>query len=66
MTTKEFSKLKHGTPVVWREGPLSPKAGELTDTGFVVNQAKHQHILWSDGQMTDGRDESALSHVEVS
>ncbi len=63
MTGKEFSRLKYGAAVRWREGAESPRAGELTDRGIVSKQYGVKSVLWEDGQVTDGRDDWALQNI---
>ena len=65
MTIKELRKLEAGSPVRWREGPKSPRAGELTDSGFVRVAGLSRWIEWQDGQRTDDFDDWALDRVEV-
>lgn len=66
MTIKDFAGLATKSTVRWRESAGSPRAGELTDFGVVHGEnLRDKHIVWQDGQITDGRDEAALQHVEV-
>lgn len=65
MSVKEFSRLKYGAVVRWREGAKSPRAGELTDKGIVSKQYGVKSVLWEDGQVTDGSDDWALANIEA-
>lgn len=65
MDLKKLNKLTPGAKVRWREGKLSPRAGELTDHGEVVVHDGRRFILWQDGQETDSLDDWALLNVEV-
>jgi hypothetical protein len=65
MTVQEFNQLKPGTRVVWREGQLSPRPGELIDHGTVVVEGGRRFALWRDGQQTDNSDDLALQQVEL-
>jgi hypothetical protein len=65
MTCKEFKQLKRGTIVQWREGSVSPRAGEVTEIGIVHVSGERRFIRWKDGQETEGFDDSALRSVEV-
>lgn len=64
MTTKEFNRLKPGTRVQWREGPKSPRAGEVTEFGTVVIEDGRRFAQWPDGQQTANSDDWALQNVE--
>ncbi len=66
MTALEFKKLKIGTRVQWREGPKSPRAGEVTEFGTVKREGRRTpYVLWSDNQRTEGFDDWALQCVEI-